>query len=58
MDILDMTYDEYLNRVDSQLERYTGSPASHDMLADIEAAYHDGVEPMQCAYEVGYHRVF
>lgn len=57
MDNLDMPFYEYLNRVDSALEQYTGSPADSDMLAYIEAAYYDGVSPVQCAYEVGQHRV-
>lgn len=52
-----MPFYEYLNRVDSALEQYTGSPADSDMLAYIEAAYYDGVSPVQCAYEVGQHRV-
>jgi hypothetical protein len=57
MDYLDMPYDEYLSRVDSELERHTGSPASSDMLEYIDAAYYDGVSPMQCAYEVGQRRI-
>jgi len=58
MDFFDLPYDEYLNRVDRELERHTGSPADSDMLAYIEAAYYDGVSPARCAYEVGQHRIF
>ncbi len=50
--ILDLTWDEYVNAVDNELLLESGEVASEDELADVCTAYDTGLTPLACAHAI------